>query len=94
MIPTTELPNYINGAWSRPQTPEWADVTNPAIGEVLARVPLSGTLQEGDIIIAIVAPTTAAATVESLRAFEQKVRGGGHGQLRLVRDGELFALNF
>src|SRR5687768_5489467 len=42
MIPTTELPNYINGAWSRPQTPEWADVTNPAIGEVLARVPLSG----------------------------------------------------
>jgi serine protease Do len=68
--------------------------TGLRIVQVKARGPLSGTLQEGDIIIAIVAPTTAAATVESLRAFEQKVRGGGHGQLRLVRDGELFALNF
>jgi malonate-semialdehyde dehydrogenase (acetylating)/methylmalonate-semialdehyde dehydrogenase len=41
MITTTELPNYVNGAWSRPQTAEWSDVTNPATGDVLAQVPLS-----------------------------------------------------
>jgi len=36
-----ELQNYVNGAWRRPTTAEYANVTNPATGELLARVPLS-----------------------------------------------------
>ncbi|MFI5058262.1 MAG: aldehyde dehydrogenase family protein, partial [Candidatus Acidiferrales bacterium] len=36
-----ELQNYVNGAWRRPTTTEYANVTNPATGEPLARVPLS-----------------------------------------------------
>jgi len=38
---TTTVPNYSNGAWQDPAAGEWQDVTNPATGEVLARVPLS-----------------------------------------------------
>ena len=55
---------------------------------------MSGSLQDGDIIFMIAAPTRAPATVESLRAFENRVERGGHGQLVIVRDGELFGLNF
>src|ERR1700674_1537869 len=42
-VPTQapELQNYVNGAWRRPTTAEYANVTNPATGELLARVPLS-----------------------------------------------------
>ena len=36
-----ELENYINGAWRRATASEYADVTNPATGELLARTPLS-----------------------------------------------------
>jgi len=36
-----ELENYVNGAWRRPTTTEYANVTNPATAELLARVPLS-----------------------------------------------------
>src|SRR5580693_5308378 len=37
----TELQNYINGAWSRPSSTEFFDVTNPATTEILARTPMS-----------------------------------------------------
>ena len=36
---TTTVPNYSNGAWQNSGASEWEDVTNPATGEVLARVP-------------------------------------------------------
>jgi malonate-semialdehyde dehydrogenase (acetylating)/methylmalonate-semialdehyde dehydrogenase len=36
-----ELENYVNGAWLRATASEYADVTNPATGELLARTPLS-----------------------------------------------------
>ncbi|HET7259018.1 MAG TPA: aldehyde dehydrogenase family protein, partial [Candidatus Acidoferrum sp.] len=36
-----ELENYINGAWRRATASEYADVTNPATSELLARTPLS-----------------------------------------------------
>ena len=36
-----ELQNYVNGAWRRPTTTEYADVKNPATAELLARVPIS-----------------------------------------------------
>jgi malonate-semialdehyde dehydrogenase (acetylating)/methylmalonate-semialdehyde dehydrogenase len=36
-----ELENYVNGAWRRTTASEYADVTNPATAELLARTPLS-----------------------------------------------------
>jgi malonate-semialdehyde dehydrogenase (acetylating)/methylmalonate-semialdehyde dehydrogenase len=36
-----ELQNYVNGEWRRSATTEYANVTNPATAEVLARTPLS-----------------------------------------------------
>src|SRR5213078_2448972 len=36
-----ELENYVNGAWLRATASEFADVTNPATAELLARTPLS-----------------------------------------------------
>ncbi len=40
---TRLIDNYVGGAWTPARAPSGAlDVTNPANGEVLARVPLSG----------------------------------------------------
>src|SRR5271163_2157851 len=39
--PVTELQNYINGAWRRPSSTEFFDVTNPATTEILGRTPMS-----------------------------------------------------
>ena len=36
------MPHFINGQWVESTATEWLDVPNPATGEVLARVPLSG----------------------------------------------------
>jgi len=36
------LPQFVNGRWIESTATEWLDVPNPATGEVLARVPLSG----------------------------------------------------
>jgi malonate-semialdehyde dehydrogenase (acetylating) / methylmalonate-semialdehyde dehydrogenase len=38
-----ELENYVNGAWRRAAASEYANVTNPATGELLARTPLSSS---------------------------------------------------
>jgi malonate-semialdehyde dehydrogenase (acetylating)/methylmalonate-semialdehyde dehydrogenase len=38
---TTTLRNYIGGEWVAPQASEFLDLTNPATGEPLGRVPLS-----------------------------------------------------
>jgi malonate-semialdehyde dehydrogenase (acetylating)/methylmalonate-semialdehyde dehydrogenase len=43
--PTTKVPNYIDGRWQDSSATEWQDVLNPATGEVLARVPLSGAAE-------------------------------------------------
>jgi malonate-semialdehyde dehydrogenase (acetylating)/methylmalonate-semialdehyde dehydrogenase len=42
---TRILSNYINGGWVLAQSSGLLDVTNPASGEVLARVPLSGAAE-------------------------------------------------
>ncbi|MSO48036.1 MAG: aldehyde dehydrogenase family protein, partial [Thermoleophilia bacterium] len=39
---TKILPNYINGGWVPSTSSELLDISNPATGEVLAQVPLSG----------------------------------------------------
>ncbi|HXX29014.1 MAG TPA: CoA-acylating methylmalonate-semialdehyde dehydrogenase [Terriglobales bacterium] len=40
--PITKVPNYIDGHWVESNAAEWQDVTNPATGEIVAKVPLSG----------------------------------------------------
>jgi len=40
--PITKIPNYIDGQWVESNATEWQDVTNPATGETIAKVPLSG----------------------------------------------------
>jgi len=50
------LSNFIDGRWVPAQTSECLDVTNPANGEVLARVPLSGA---GDVESAVASATAA-----------------------------------
>ncbi|HXY11241.1 MAG TPA: CoA-acylating methylmalonate-semialdehyde dehydrogenase [Terriglobales bacterium] len=40
--PLTKIPNYIDGQWIESSTAEWLDVNNPATGETIAKVPLSG----------------------------------------------------
>jgi malonate-semialdehyde dehydrogenase (acetylating)/methylmalonate-semialdehyde dehydrogenase len=42
---TRILSNYVNGGWVLVESSGVLDVTNPASGEVLARVPLSGTAE-------------------------------------------------
>jgi malonate-semialdehyde dehydrogenase (acetylating) / methylmalonate-semialdehyde dehydrogenase len=37
-----EILNYINNEWVKPEVSEYADVLNPATGEVIARTPLCG----------------------------------------------------
>ena len=36
-----KVPNYINGEWRESTAGEWADVVNPATGEVICQTPLS-----------------------------------------------------
>jgi malonate-semialdehyde dehydrogenase (acetylating)/methylmalonate-semialdehyde dehydrogenase len=50
------LPNYIGGRWVPAQALGELDVTNPASGEVLARVPLSG---DADVEAAVAAASAA-----------------------------------
>src|SRR5512146_2360266 len=40
---TEPIPNYIGGAWVASRATESLPLTNPATGESLGRVPLSGT---------------------------------------------------
>jgi malonate-semialdehyde dehydrogenase (acetylating)/methylmalonate-semialdehyde dehydrogenase len=54
--------NYINGEWLEPQGVEYADVLNPATGQVIARTPLSG---------APVVEAAAKAAGESLLAWRR-----------------------
>jgi malonate-semialdehyde dehydrogenase (acetylating)/methylmalonate-semialdehyde dehydrogenase len=49
------VPNYSNGAWQNSATGEWQDVTNPATGEVLARVPLSDAAETSQAVEAAAA---------------------------------------
>ena len=48
---TRVLANYVGGRWTESESSELLDVTNPATGEVLARVPLS-TAGELDAAVA------------------------------------------
>jgi malonate-semialdehyde dehydrogenase (acetylating)/methylmalonate-semialdehyde dehydrogenase len=54
--PSRILQNYVGGQWVAVSRPNPVDVTNPANGEVLARVPLSGPLE---VEAAVAAASTA-----------------------------------
>ncbi len=53
---TRTLANYVDGRWVKAPAVEFLDVTNPATGEVLARVPLSGS---AEVEAAVAAASTA-----------------------------------
>jgi len=40
-----KLPNYVNGEWRESNASEWREVVNPATGEAIAQVPLSGSAE-------------------------------------------------
>ena len=48
--PVTKVPNFVNGSWCDSDACEWQDVTNPATGEVLARVPLSDRAEVANVV--------------------------------------------
>jgi len=48
--PLTKVPNYVNGQWIESKASEWLDVTNPATGEPIAKVPLSSAKEVGEAV--------------------------------------------
>jgi malonate-semialdehyde dehydrogenase (acetylating)/methylmalonate-semialdehyde dehydrogenase len=56
MEPCRQLANYVQGKWQPSQAEDYLDVTNPATGETLARVPLSN---EADVAEAVAAAAAA-----------------------------------
>ena len=53
--PLTRVPNYINGQWQDSSASDWQDISNPATGEILARVPFSGNTEVAKAIDAAAA---------------------------------------
>jgi malonate-semialdehyde dehydrogenase (acetylating) / methylmalonate-semialdehyde dehydrogenase len=76
--PAAVLDNYIGGQWTAAAADELLDVTNPATGEVLARVPLSGA-SELDAAV--------QAAQEALPAWRDVSVIGRARQLFALREG-------
>jgi len=53
--PLTKVPNFVNGQWVESRASEWLDVTNPATGEAIAKVPLSSASEVGAAVEAAAA---------------------------------------
>src|SRR5713226_9383386 len=53
--PLTKLPNYIDGRWTESSATDWLDVTNPATGEPIAKVPLSDAAEAAGAVEAAAA---------------------------------------
>jgi len=53
--PFTKVSNYINGQWVDSKSSDWLDVTNPATGEVISKVPLSTVNEVGSAVEAAAA---------------------------------------
>ena len=56
MLTSTRVANYVNGRWCDPAPGDMRDVTNPATGETLSQVTLSG---QEDVAAAVEAASTA-----------------------------------
>jgi len=50
--PITKVRNFIDGVWQDSAASDWQDVTNPATGEVLARVPLCDSAEVKNAVAA------------------------------------------
>ncbi len=50
--PITRVRNFIDGVWQDSAASDWQDVTNPATGEVLARVPLCDSAEVKNAVAA------------------------------------------
>ena len=53
---STKILNYINNEWIEPIVGEYADVINPATGEVIARTPMCGGADVGAAAQATASP--------------------------------------
>jgi len=53
--PLTRVPNFINGQWVESKASEWMDVTNPATGETIAKVPLGSAAEVAAVVEAAAA---------------------------------------
>ncbi len=71
------LCNYVGGRWVKPTTSSLLDVTNPATGQVLARVPLSGAddVRAAAAAAAAALPDWRARAVGERTAFVFALRG-------------------
>src|SRR5215210_1433918 len=65
------LDNYVGGAWTPVEADDRLDVTNPATGEVLARVPLSGA---SDVDAAVQAARSALPEWRAVSVIERARR--------------------
>ncbi|MCZ4494339.1 MAG: CoA-acylating methylmalonate-semialdehyde dehydrogenase, partial [Conexibacter sp.] len=68
---TRLLDNYVAGAWTPAAASDALDVTNPATGEVLARVPLSGA---ADLDAAVQAAREALPVWRAVSVIERARR--------------------
>src|SRR6266699_4251297 len=50
--PITRVRNFIDGVWQDSAASDWQDVTNPATGEILARVPLCDSAEVKNAVAA------------------------------------------
>src|SRR3954447_16777259 len=65
------LDNYVNGQWTPASGEDSLDVTNPATGEVLAQVPLSGA---ADLDAAVAAARAALPVWRDVSTIERARR--------------------
>ncbi|MDW5595368.1 CoA-acylating methylmalonate-semialdehyde dehydrogenase [Conexibacter stalactiti] len=82
------LDNYVGGAWTPPAATEALDVTNPASGELLARVPLS---LAADVDAAVSAARAALPAWRDVNVIERARRLFKLRELLVARTDELAA---
>ncbi len=70
-VTTRVLDNYVGGGWTAASSEELLDVTNPATGEVLARVPLSS---QADLDAAVAAAREALPAWRGVSVIERARR--------------------
>jgi malonate-semialdehyde dehydrogenase (acetylating) / methylmalonate-semialdehyde dehydrogenase len=94
-----ELENYVNGGWRRATASDYADVTNPATGEMLARTPLSAPADVEAAVQAAVAAfpawrrTPAGERVQYLFKFKNLLEENLDDLARIItiENGKTFA---
>src|SRR5579859_6571376 len=99
MIRDGQLPNYVNGAWQLSSASEFFEVHNPATGDTLVRVPLSGRDEVGAAVEAAHAAfdgwrrTPVTERIQYLFRFKELLEANFDEIARLTTDecGKTFA---